>query len=361
MKLTKTYIMALLALLLYACSNSEDTLVEPIIDEQEPVVPVSPISFDQSFVEKVTRATINLSEYQTTMGVWGYGNPDSKNDTIFKNQLVEFTEEGWKYSPLKYWDAQSKYDFYAYSPYDAQKVGINTATSRAYLIYINNIETKGVNLQETPSAAEKMMFSGTEDTDWVVSRAAQKNILGASHNTVQFNMQHILSKLNIRMRISAGMATILGPDAYVTLDSLTVGKMASKANFLQKVHATPVTDAEKAASIDEWTYQTGDLTLGRKSVCQLSTDNQYVLESLVLPQAVDTENKVYLEYSIHYADHTEKFKYIKSLNTVSDDFLRLYTGYNYTVTFTLNPGAITFTANAAHWADGQQGDAQVKE
>lgn len=361
MKLTKTYIMALLALLLYACSNSEDTLIEPIVDEQEPVVPVTPISFDQSFVDKGTRSDVNLSMYQTTMGVWGYGNPDAKNDTIFKNQMVHFTEEGWKYSPLKYWDAQSKYDFYAYSPYDAKKAGINTDSLRAYLIYINNIETKGVNLQETPSAGEKMSFYATPDTDWVVSRAAQKNILGSVRNTVQFNMQHILSKLNIRMRISAGVSAIMGPDAYVTLDSLTIGKFYCQANFQQKVEATPITDAEKKASIKEWSGLAGKLTLKRNSKCRLSTDHQYVLESLVLPQVINTNDKIYLEYSIHYADYSEKYKFTKPLREVSDDFLRFYTGYNYTLSFLIDPDAITFTANATKWADGQQGDAQVKE
>jgi len=49
------------------------------------------------------------------------------------------------------------------------------------------------------------------------------------------------------------------------------------------------------------------------------------------------------------------------LRDVSLDFHRLYTGYNYTVTFILNPGAITFTANAAHWANGQTGNARVEE
>lgn len=346
MKLTKAYILTLMAVLLYSCTN-EEVFVEN--NEQKPV---SAISFDQSLVDKVSRADINLSTYATTMGVWGYRNAATDNEMIFKNQRVDFYADlGWRYSPLKYWDAQSEYDFYAYTPYDQNAVSIDTTDPRAYILNINNIALTGVNLQETPSAAEKMIFNGTADTDWMVARAGEKNVMGSSHNTVQFSMQHILSKLNVRMRISPTMENLLG-EATVTVDKVTIGSLHSKGDFTQKLTATPATVEEKATSATEWSLTDDEITLQHTNVETLTTANLYLIESLVIPQVTDAEDKIYIEYTIHYADHTEKFKFSKSLRDIDPELQQFCTGYNYTLSFLINPDQIIFTANACNWADG---------
>jgi len=346
MKLLKLYTMAMLAMVLYSCTNDE-LLVENIV-EPKPVP--GAISFDQGFVDKGTRAGIALSDYQQSMGVWGYRDPVGDNEMVFNNQQVSFNSvEGWTYSPLKYWDVLSNYDFYAYTPHNTSKVTLDKTLARAYLINIENIALNGVNLQSTASAAEKMIFDGTADTDWMISRAAQKNVWGSSRNTVQFSMQHILSKLNIRMRISASMASLLGEDSYVTVDKITVGKLLCKGDFTQKLSATPSTAEEKQDSEDEWNLAADEITLEQTTSSRLTSDNLYLLESLVLPQEIDVEDKVYIEYTIHYSDHTEKFKASKLLRDISPELYHLYTGYNYTLSFLIDSDAITFTANAANW------------
>jgi hypothetical protein len=53
-------------------------------------------------------------------GVWGYSTFETVDTDVFLNQEVKYngTTSAWEYSPLKYWDTRSSYEFYAYYPYD---------------------------------------------------------------------------------------------------------------------------------------------------------------------------------------------------------------------------------------------------
>ena len=82
-----------------------------------------------------------------------------------------------------------------------------------------------------------------------------------------------------------------------------------------------------------------------------------MLESLLLPQAVDMDDALQMAYTLHYADgHGETFRYSLLLREASADFETLVSGCNYTLSFTIAPSSIQFQASAYQWADGETGD-----
>ena len=335
----------LLLLSLTACQQ------EVLTEEKRPALPQeAPISFTRGMVDNVSRVGNGLEEYATTMGVWGWRKQDGEKEQVFRHQRVYYdqAEQGWFYSPLKYWNTRSTYDFYAYAPYEPSLVTIEDGK----WIHIVGVSVAGENVQETPHAQEVKVFS--QDTDWMVARAGQTDVPGTYGATVQFCMQHVLSKLNVRIRTSQEMADAT---TSVTLDELTIGTFAASGSFAQQLLHTPVTAAERA--VEEWTLAPGaqGLTLGRTTGCTIPTSYSYVLESLLLPQAVDMDDALQMAYTLHYADgHGETFRYSLLLREASADFETLVSGCNYTLSFTIAPSSIQFQASAYQWADGETGD-----
>ena len=259
----------LLLLSLTACQQ------EVLTEEKRPALPQeAPISFTRGMVDNVSRVGNGLEEYATTMGVWGWRKQDGEKEQVFRHQRVYYdpAEQGWFYSPLKYWNTRSTYDFYAYAPYEPSLVTIEDGK----WIHIVGVSVAGENVQETPHAQEVKVFS--QDTDWMVARAGQTDVPGTYGATVQFCMQHVLSKLNVRIRTSQEMADAT---TSVTLDELTIGTFAASGSFAQQLLHTPVTAAERA--VEEWTLAPGaqGLTLGRTTRCTIPTSYSYVLESLL--------------------------------------------------------------------------------
>ena len=111
----------LLLLSLTACQQEVRT------EEKRPALPQeAPISFTRGMVDNVSRVGNGLEEYATTMGVWGWRKQDGEKEQVFHHQRVYYdpAEQGWFYSPLKYWNTRSTYDFYAYAPYEPSLVTI---------------------------------------------------------------------------------------------------------------------------------------------------------------------------------------------------------------------------------------------
>ncbi len=335
------------------------------------------IGFDNTFIDQATAtraaAPFALSDYFTTMGVWGWRSDAEVTDQPqFIDQLITYSPAAakWQYSPLRYWERHSTYRFYAYAPHQTDVAGssvsIDAATGH---IAISGVTLTGTNLQTPPTAAQQYVFSAVPsgDTDWMIARAGRTSVPGRLGQTVEFTMQHILSKLNVAVRTSDALAADGGVTG-VTVNSLHIGTFAAEGDFAQTLDHTPdaTLAADRAAA--EWTLTAAPaLTLqGPADIIVKNTDVApgetsvagntllYILESLVLPQDVTTSQTVKLVYTLHFSDgRSERYTYVMpfsdAFGPTTEAGGQLLSGYSYTLKFIIGPDVITFDPGVDEW------------
>ena len=347
--ITRTILGVTIVATLSACNN--DVLLD---EEQHTKESLVAIGFDNSFVDNAvgTRATtLKLSEYAQSMGVWGWQKDENAaEEQLFKNHMVEYNGTKWEYAPLKYWDTASTYRFYAYAPHSAKQKGNSAAVAldkATGMISISNVKLQGDNLQETNAGAEqkKTFITASNDVDWMVARTGQ-TATGSSHAIVEFTMQHVLAKLNARIRISDVLATDAGIKD-VKVNSMTIGKLAADGSFKQQHYATQAATAVE----QEWTTGDDKLTLSGTTDFTVTTKWQYMLESLVIPQAIPNA-EIQFVYSFVFTDgRTEYYTYRISLAEVFNTITHFVSGNSYTISFTIAPDVIKFDAGTSSWID----------
>lgn len=321
------------------------------------------IGFDNGMVDNNvrTRATTTpLSLYHPTMGVWGWEiAADKSENPLFNNQQVNYVGEGtdyhnWTYSPLKYWNNDCNYRFYAYAPYDSTLVSIVDSTGA---FRIRDIVLTGVNLQDSATTALRDYFTGTKDTDWMVARNGEF-LPGTNRAKVNFTMQHILAKFVAAVRVDKSLAESQDVTK-VTVNSLVIGDFASKGSFEQKYAYNP--DTTNLYAADEWTLDdtAARYPLAMSLPTQVLPDQMtYLVESLLLPQTVEEEATITLNYSYTYSDgRTERFLYTTPLNKA---FLHFSSSCCYTITFVINPECIVFDAGVNDWQDVSGGEKSIE-
>ena len=344
-----TYLLGICALLIGSCTESEVLIDTPEVAASRQV----PISFAGSFVDHAaTRHDHQLCTHLTTMGVWGWRNGMWDDNTLaFNDQAVCYNADSarWEYSPIQYWREGCQYTFSAYAPHQAETdatVSIDPATR---MISIHHVTLHGHNLQDTPTDTVKELFRDTPDTDWMVARAGQTAV-GKAGMDVEFMMQHVLAKLNIRIQADS---TLLRKRfiTQLTADSIIVGTLAAEGDFHQQLTHTPILTDPEEASLEEWSVGTPTLYIKGTHACAIAASPTYLVESLVLPQHITAEATVTLYYTYHFANgHTEQCRHRIAL---TDAFSRFASGHNYTLTFTLRPRRITFEAGATGWESGE--------
>ena len=312
------------------------------------------IDFVGGFIDNMfrTRATTMLSQHSATMGVWGWQNtPEDGELILFDDQNVYYSNDlqDWTYSPKKYWASDSEYRFYAYAPHqenvDGASVSIDAQTGK---FSIEGVTLEGSNLQqENPSAKPLGIFADVTDVDWMIDRTGLTDLKGTSGNRVTFNMQHILAKLNVLVRLNSALAN--DERTSVTLDSLKIGSFIGNGTFVQKYNRTPdPADADNYPE-QEWS---SDLTkpaylISSAEDVEIDGKGVYVIESLVIPQQTSSDSKIRVYYTISTKDgHAERYYEVFSLEEVFSSFA---TGHNYTLTLTIAPDYITFDAGSDSW------------
>lgn len=348
--MTRTILCTMAAIMLSACNSD-------VLLDEEPSTVDSPVAigFGNGYVDNAvgTRAaTYQLNDYAQTMGVWGWQKDRMEVETqIFRNHLIEYNSDKWIYAPLRYWETASHYRFYAYAPhYTNQKNGKATITldQNTGMISISGVTLKGDNLQKASPAKElkKTFINATNDVDWMVARAGQTAV-GETHSTVGFTMQHVLSKLNARIRLSEVLTT----DAdikEIRINSMTVDKLAAEGSFIQKHTATQGVKGIE----DEWTTGKAALTLNGAKDVAATTDWTYVLESLLIPQAMPAVSELTLVYSLAFSDgRTEYYTYRMALNEIFCNITHFISGNSYTVSITIAPDIIKFDTDVTNWTD----------
>lgn len=193
---------AVVATTFTACTNTEDV-----------AMPEQKVLDFSVFANKNTRAAETGTTLKTdgkAFGVWGYSTFGTTVTDVFVNEDVKYngTTSAWEYSPLKFWDSRSSYEFYAYYPYKDNGVTID-ATSK-------NITVTDFTVASAVADHVDLMLAGK------VARAA------GSTSEVQFDFNHLLSNINLSFKKHAQIE-----NTKVTLTSVKIYGMNQKGTFVQ--------------------------------------------------------------------------------------------------------------------------------
>lgn len=246
---------AVVATTFTACTNTEDV-----------AMPEQKVLDFSVFANKNTRAAEDagsLKKNGKAFGVWGYSTFNSTPTTVFNNQVVTYSEDAsaWQYSPLKFWDSRSSYEFYAYYPYQANGVTIDAD---------KKITVTDFTVASTVADHVDLMLAGK------VERA-----IGEAINKVNFNFNHLLSNINLSFKKDAQIENTM-----VTLTSVKIYGMSNKGTFVQ---------SSPNSHVGVWTPSANDMVV-LANAKELANDNELANSTarvafndmLFIPQSTNT-------------------------------------------------------------------------
>ena len=235
----KSYLMIAAAVALFTACAEKDAFKD--VDTQDVA-----IGFDGKYVNKVTRAEIVESWFQNTsnhFGVYGY-----KGDfQLFNKEDVSWNGSDWTHSTVRFWDkAATDYNFYAYAPYAATHTFTNKKFTFTAVPVIKDISTDNADI-----------VIATPITAMGYGNCTQKTVAGHGEGHVEFDFNHILSKLAFKVKTS------VNPNyAEITVTKVELDFPEGTASWTQTAYdATPGTtayssyDAKDAVSIDAQTSE----------------------------------------------------------------------------------------------------------
>ena len=244
-------------------------------------------------------------------GVFGTYTPtDGQASNLFDNQKVTYststppTESKWTYSPLKFWPANGKIDFFAYAPYDK-----STKLTEGSKI-------KDFTVDEDIAKQKDLLW--TNDMNHQITG----NITTAKEK-VKFQFHHALSRLGYTVTLSgdystsgatftvnkitlAGSSDGTSKKAFYKKGTIDLSKIVTKDNTEQNKKDLSKTNTETGL----WTAETSD----KQNFDLVSSDQPLNLTGIksdknylfVIPQDFTGADElyVYVEYTINYGGTT---------------------------------------------------------
>ena len=306
----RLFILSAAVAALASCSNSE-----VITEVNEPQVPDKAIAFE-TFSSNATResaensgatTTEGLEKHHSNFSVWGYKDVAGSDISVFNRQTVSHSSSAWTYSPIRFWDkGANSYKFYACAPADAgtsnnvftlkeTSQSTNTGYAEAYYFTTGTVTLQAETLDKTTYSEEyKNSTSGStlQNIDYMIASKCEYNsVATVASSPVQLDFNHILSRLNVGVK-KATKSEANNPftNAIVTLNELKVCNMQSTGSFDES--ATINTGTLAGGTTDRWNTTSSpvfDYTYTTASTVN-TTEESFVLQSLVIPQTVSYEN-----------------------------------------------------------------------
>lgn len=376
----KNYFLLAASTMMFAACAQNDLVDETVVKETTPQA----IGFE-TFAQKATRAENSTDKYTNGLmsahhdkfSVWAYKNTSDVlvfgNETATNGTVVNSSD--YKYEPLRYWDKTADwYEFYAAAPSSANwKFKGNVSDKAAAYFTMEDAKLSATNFVKTPSKDALTTFKGLDgDVDWMIAdKCNVKNeSYATTNNDVQLNFIHILSRLNIIVKKGTGTAI---PN--ITLNSIAVKGIKTAGSFNESKKA-----ADETGTTERWTTtdDTKDYTFNTEF--NLTTENNYMLQSLVIPQDV-TYQKVKTDgtdlgqtpqayIKIQYTINDEIFNAYYNLaavfgatsttttdnsgvSTTTNGTIAFNEGWQNTLTITIAPAEINFEGNVAAWVDNK--------
>lgn len=218
---------------------------------------------------------------------------DGTKSELFRGQSVTCNAAGeWSYTPARYWEQSSTYDFYAIYPYSAVNNSFDFAT-------------RNFSIQEYSVSNEK-----AEQQDIMI---AARKIGHKPGNLVSFEFNHILSNVGFYIRTSPSFDAT-GIESVEVLDFDVTG-LYSTGSFAQTGWNGNTFDgtwtANESSTYDLPRVQGVNYTIGATKPQVLAGD------LLLLPQTINPEAELSIKFKLVYSDGTEsKYERTVKLNTI---------------------------------------------
>lgn len=310
------------------------------------------IAFSNGIIDNPARVTTKaapalLSSHSSSMGVWGWQTTSGENaERLFNNQKVTFSAltGQWTYKPVKYWQMNSTYRFYAYAPHSDSTGVAATIDTTTHTMNFNGVTLRGDNTISAGVYTLPANFANVKDIDWMIDRTGQ-SMAGINRAEVMFNMQHILAKICLRVCRSASAQ----PDSLlaIRIDSVKIGRFIAQGNFSQEPNGMPIAQAAEWTTVD---------TLPRYEILSphgvsVGDTAVYIIESLIIPQAIADDQYIRVWYSIGArGGYLSNMSHVQSLkNLFSSQHTHFDTGQNYIITAILGSDPITFNGGTLDW------------
>lgn len=291
MKKSKVLILAVLTLTIAACKDSA-----VLYDKSELGNSTKGEIGFSNYVGGMTRASYDAGRTFNEgdeMEVWGTMKTGDEVDRLFIGQKVVNTGEViWEYSPKKYWNVGSEYNFYAMFPYS----DANSFDFDSELFSVEDFEV-----------AE----NADEQVDLMI---AQRILNAANGNTVDLVFNHILSNVGFFFKTGSNFNT----DGIKSLEmvSFDVKNLHGKGSFAQTgwndnnvfVGAWTADDSKyDLPQVTDKTFEIG----GSEAYTTLTDD------LLLLPQTIADDAVIEVVYKLNYVDGSaSRFTKTVNLNTI---------------------------------------------
>lgn len=232
-----------------------------------------------SGLTRASKATGASFESGDQMEVYGFQiTQDGDTTVIFNNQLVQNTgQEIWTYTPPKYWEKNSKYDFFAIYPYSEK----NSFDLQSRKFSVSNFV-----VEDTASAQIDLMV-------------AQQITNHQPYNVVNFVFNHLLSNVNFYVQTAQEFDTTGIKSVQVTKFDVT--GLYSKGSFAQSGWSSKVFTGAwtpDATSV----YDMPEVT---DAVYKIGGEKATITgDLLLLPQAINDNAKITVEFKLIYSDNT---------------------------------------------------------
>lgn len=234
-----------------------------------------------NYVSGLTRASRKMGATFVNgdiMQVHGFQILGDSTALLFNKQKVSSDGEDWSYSPIKYWEKNSTYDFYAIFPYSTD----NSFDNDERLFTVNG-------------------FTVQDNADDQIDLMIAKQITGHQpYNVVPFEFNHILSNVNFYVKIDDEFNTegITG----LNVTNFDVTGLYGKGTFVQSGwdnggvftgQWTPVATSEY------------DLPAVTNALYTLGESKATIVDDLLLlPQQINDNAQVTITFQLLYEDST---------------------------------------------------------
>ena len=313
----------------------------------------SPIGFE-TFIDKPTKGyPIEDEHLAQDFGVYGYWNHTGQDamsalvPDLFLNQRIEHhaADGSFTYSPVKTWPQNGYVNFYAYSPYNYDRVvGLpadNSATG--YPSFSFAVNDTIARQQDLLVAANERMDGSTTNVVFDFNHAlTQVMFVARTEGDYQANLN---TTIKIRSITVQGVATqgVFSFDRFVnnTDPATWWSSISGSHDYAVRLHNTvPITVPYYTPSVD-----------GVNTYLVVNGSDQYLM---AMPQSFDNNPnaQIVVEYSVFDADDNEQ--QLTKTYKLADFNQPWLPGNSMVYAFVLKIDAITFDANTKAWSESWQ-------
>ena len=256
----------------------------------------------QNFVTGMTRASKTTGTFVNgdSIGVYGFqtsyeGGVVDLVSKIFNNQKVTYNKSAntWEYSPVKYWEKSSTYDFYAIYPYSTTSGVLN------YTFTDNKFAINGFSVEDDKN----------DQVDIMIAKQIKNH---PSYHVVNLEFNHVLSNVSFLFKTADDFSPI--GISQVDVLSFKVTNLYRTGTFTQDGWADNAYDGKWTDQTAKYDLQgmddpngvtfTPDQPEAPATTTQQTAVDLYT-DLLLLPQSFADDAQIEIKYKITYDDGAE--------------------------------------------------------